>query len=98
MGLPVAQRDAACNAPARSSAHAWLALTVNDIRQLASREVYRNPWLRVREDEVEFPDGSTGSYAVVEKNDDRCHEAELHRLHKQALGPLKSHKLALLFA
>jgi 8-oxo-dGTP pyrophosphatase MutT (NUDIX family) len=42
---------------------------VNDIRRLASREVYRNPWLRLREDEVQFPDGSTGTYAVVEKND-----------------------------
>ena len=42
---------------------------MKDIRQLASREIYRNPWLRLREDEVEFPDGSTGVYAVVDKQD-----------------------------
>lgn len=40
-----------------------------EIRQLASTEVYRNPWLRVREDEIEYADGSTGTYAVVEKQD-----------------------------
>ncbi|HJQ44360.1 MAG TPA: NUDIX hydrolase [Jatrophihabitantaceae bacterium] len=39
----------------------------DEIRQLASREVYRNPWLRVREDDIEYADGSRGSYAVVEK-------------------------------
>jgi 8-oxo-dGTP pyrophosphatase MutT (NUDIX family) len=46
-----------------------LALLVKDIRQLASREIYRNPWLRLREDEVEFPDGTAGVYAVVDKQD-----------------------------
>lgn len=40
-----------------------------DIRQRASREVYANPWLRLREDEIEYADGSTGRYAVVEKRD-----------------------------
>jgi 8-oxo-dGTP pyrophosphatase MutT (NUDIX family) len=40
-----------------------------DIRQRSTREVYRNPWLRLREDEVEYADGSSGSYAVVEKDD-----------------------------
>lgn len=40
-----------------------------EIRQRASREVYRNPWLRVREDDIEYADGSQGSYAVVEKQD-----------------------------
>ncbi|MDP9093800.1 MAG: NUDIX hydrolase [Actinomycetota bacterium] len=39
------------------------------MRRLASREIYRNPWLRLREDQVEFPDGSTGVYAVVDKQD-----------------------------
>lgn len=33
---------------------------------LTSREVYANPWLRVREDEVVRPDGSAGIYGVVE--------------------------------
>jgi len=42
---------------------------VQEIRQTFSREVYRNPWLSVREDEIEYPDGSTGTYAVVEKQD-----------------------------
>jgi 8-oxo-dGTP pyrophosphatase MutT (NUDIX family) len=42
---------------------------VNEIEQRASREVYANPWLRLREDEIEYADGTTGSYAVVEKPD-----------------------------
>ena len=33
----------------------------------SSREVYRNPWIRVREDDVVRDDGSTGVYGVVEK-------------------------------
>ena len=32
---------------------------------VSSREVYRNPWLRVREDEVVRPDGRPGIYGVV---------------------------------
>jgi ADP-ribose diphosphatase len=39
------------------------------IERLASREVYRNRWMRVREDDVRFPDGSMGIYSVVEKPD-----------------------------
>ena len=39
------------------------------IRQLASREVYRSRWLRVREDEVQFPSGVRGTYSVVDKPD-----------------------------
>jgi 8-oxo-dGTP pyrophosphatase MutT (NUDIX family) len=42
---------------------------VSDIRTVASREVYRNPWLRLREDEIVYADGSAGTYAVVEKQD-----------------------------
>jgi len=37
------------------------------MRTTSSREVYRNPWIRVREDAVERDDGSTGVYGVVEK-------------------------------
>jgi 8-oxo-dGTP pyrophosphatase MutT (NUDIX family) len=37
------------------------------MRTTGSREVYRNPWLRVREDVIERADGSTGVYGVVEK-------------------------------
>ena len=42
---------------------------MSDVRKLGSREVYRNPWLVLREDEVQFADGSTGAYAVVDKQD-----------------------------
>lgn len=44
-------------------------MTGGDIRTLSSREVFRSPWLALRDDEVEFPDGSTGQYAVVDKQD-----------------------------
>jgi 8-oxo-dGTP pyrophosphatase MutT (NUDIX family) len=37
------------------------------VRTTSSREVYRNPWIRVREDAVEHADGSPGVYGVVEK-------------------------------
>ena len=34
-------------------------------RTLTSREVYRNRWMHVRQDDVVRPDGSTGIYGVV---------------------------------
>ncbi len=37
--------------------------------QLSSREVYRNAWLSVREDQVRHADGATGIYGVVDKPD-----------------------------
>jgi len=37
------------------------------MRTTGSREVYRNAWIRVREDAVEREDGSSGVYSVVEK-------------------------------
>ena len=37
------------------------------MRTVSSREVYRNPWIRVREDAVRREDGSTGVYGVIEK-------------------------------
>jgi ADP-ribose pyrophosphatase len=37
------------------------------IERLASREIYRNPWLVLREDDIRRPDGSPGIYSVVEK-------------------------------
>ncbi len=40
-----------------------------DIRTLASRVVYENRWMRVREDSVRRRDGSGGIYGVVEKPD-----------------------------
>jgi 8-oxo-dGTP pyrophosphatase MutT (NUDIX family) len=36
---------------------------------LASREVYRNHWMRVREDEILRSNGEKGVYGVVEKHD-----------------------------
>lgn len=39
------------------------------IRTLSSREVYRNPWLRVREDAIERSNGAPGIYGVVEKDE-----------------------------
>ena len=38
-----------------------------DIETLASRIVYENRWMRVREDEIRYRDGSTGIYGVVVK-------------------------------
>jgi 8-oxo-dGDP phosphatase len=40
---------------------------VNQIHQVASREVYRNNWLTLREDDIRRPDGSSGIYAVIDK-------------------------------
>lgn len=39
------------------------------IRTLSSREIYRNPWLRLREDEIERSNGAKGIYGVVDKDD-----------------------------
>jgi 8-oxo-dGDP phosphatase len=39
------------------------------IRQLSSRRVYESPYLRLREDAIEQPDGTRGIYGVVEKPD-----------------------------
>jgi 8-oxo-dGTP pyrophosphatase MutT (NUDIX family) len=39
------------------------------ITTLSSREVYRNRWMRVREDEILSSNGEMGIYGVVEKHD-----------------------------
>src|ERR1700760_847856 len=39
------------------------------IRTLSTREIYRNPWLRMREDEIERANGARGIYSVVDKQD-----------------------------
>jgi len=39
------------------------------VQQVTSREVYRNRWLALREDEVRLPDGSPGIYSVIDKPD-----------------------------
>jgi ADP-ribose pyrophosphatase len=38
------------------------------IKTLSTREVYRNKWLRVREDAIERDGGKRGIYGVVEKH------------------------------
>ncbi|BAX93824.1 NUDIX domain-containing protein [Mycobacterium shigaense] len=37
------------------------------IERVATREIYRNPWLVLREDDIRRPDGSPGIYSVVDK-------------------------------
>lgn len=39
------------------------------IRTVTSEVAYRNAWLSVREDQVEYDDGSRGVYAVVDRDD-----------------------------
>ena len=55
---------------------------------LGSKQVYANPWMTVREDDVRRPDGSTGIYGVVDTPDialvipvsgDRVHLVEQYR-------------------
>jgi 8-oxo-dGTP pyrophosphatase MutT (NUDIX family) len=42
---------------------------VQSIATLSSREVYRNHWMRLREDEILRSNGKKGIYGVVEKDD-----------------------------
>lgn len=42
---------------------------VPSITTVSSREVYRNHWMRVREDQILRSNGEHGMYGVVEKND-----------------------------
>jgi 8-oxo-dGTP pyrophosphatase MutT (NUDIX family) len=39
------------------------------VQQMNSRQVYANPWMTVREDDVRRPDGSAGIYGVIDKPD-----------------------------
>jgi hypothetical protein len=39
------------------------------IKTLSSRVVYENPWLSLREDQVERADRSNGLYSVIDKPD-----------------------------
>ena len=41
----------------------------NSITTLESREVYRNQWLRLREDRILRSNGKEGIYSVVDKDD-----------------------------
>lgn len=40
---------------------------MTDIQRTGSREVYRNDWLILREDDIRRADGSTGIYSVIDK-------------------------------
>ena len=42
---------------------------MGDIKKVSRRTVYKNRWMKVHEDSVEFPDGSEGIYGVVDKED-----------------------------
>ena len=61
---------------------------MNQIHRVGSREVYRNNWLTLREDQIQRPDGTPGIYSVIEKptyalviaqDDDRFHLVEQFR-------------------
>jgi 8-oxo-dGDP phosphatase len=61
---------------------------VDWIQTVATREIYRNSWLTLREDDIRRPDGSSGIYAVVDKptyalviarDGDRFHLVEQYR-------------------
>ncbi|HEX6353716.1 NUDIX hydrolase [Actinophytocola sp.] len=39
------------------------------MRTVSSKVVYENPWMTLREDEIEFEDGSRGIYSVLDKPD-----------------------------
>lgn len=42
---------------------------MSDIKTLATTEIYRNKWMRLREDRILRADGNEGIYSVVEKPD-----------------------------
>lgn len=39
------------------------------IKKISSKIIYENPWVRMREDAVEFPDGKQGIYAYTDRVD-----------------------------
>ena len=39
------------------------------IQTLSTREIYRNPWLRLREDQILRSNGQPGIYSVIDKDD-----------------------------
>ena len=46
------------------------------LEPVASREIYRNPWMVLREDDIRRPDGSRGIYAVVARGIDAVGNVE----------------------
>lgn len=59
------RQDSAAHSGAPEPAEA----IAGQLRTVESTEVYRNAWMRVREDRFERADGSTGVYGVVDKPD-----------------------------
>lgn len=53
----------------RSSSQPSTPASGPSITTLASREIYRNPWMRLREDRILRSNGKEGIYGVVEKDD-----------------------------
>jgi ADP-ribose pyrophosphatase len=56
-------------APATSPEDPHPAESAESITTLSSREVYRNPWLSLREDQILRSNGKPGIYSVVDKED-----------------------------
>ena len=61
---------------------------MDGIQTVATREIYRNSWLALREDDIRRADGSSGIYAVIDKptyalviarDGDRFHLVEQYR-------------------
>ncbi|MRS15855.1 ADP-ribose pyrophosphatase [Enterobacteriaceae bacterium RIT691] len=42
---------------------------MSEIKTLSTQEIYRNQWMRLKEDRIERTDGSQGIYSVLEKPD-----------------------------
>lgn len=42
---------------------------MTEIRRRGSRVAFENQWLRLRVDDIEYPDGTSGVYSVIEKTD-----------------------------
>lgn len=62
------------------------------IERVGSREVYRNPWMIVREDDIRRQDGSAGIYGVIDKPTMAvviAQKGELYRLVEQYRYPIE---------
>lgn len=72
MGLPPRQKRALWHTDAVTDPRATSpgpSTRAPSITTLASREIYRNPWMRLREDEILRSNGKKGIYGVVEKDE-----------------------------
>ncbi|WP_418003189.1 NUDIX domain-containing protein [Mycobacterium sp. PDNC021] len=64
---------------------------MDPIERLSSREVYRNNWMSVREDDIRRPDGTTGIYGVVDKPTYAlviAHDGDRYRMVEQFRYPI----------